>query len=254
VQAALGQLERWRAQGADRIDPVRFALLDALAARTQAQTGATRALLEARLAALLAEYRIRVEQARARKRRTSRQAISVVSPLAELLDALHAGAQQRFDARDEAHAAPAPLAPSGPTSAQDHHRRQPGQSQRHAHTAREATGAMRPAAASYPQLPALDEFQRLWEEVRTARQLRQSLEPAPEDSGPLNSHLLVHRALTLMHDTAPGYLQHFLGYVDALSWMAQLQGGTDPEADAPRLPSGAKPPKPSRSRARKKPA
>ncbi|TAA40179.1 DUF2894 domain-containing protein [Pseudoxanthomonas winnipegensis] len=241
MQAALGQLERWRAQGADRIDPVRFALLDALAARTQAQTGATRALLEARLAALLAEYRTRVEQARARKRRTSRQAVSVASPLAELLDALHAGAQQRFDARDEAHAASpsgtrAGTAPdSGVGSAAD-------------------AAALPPAATRYPQLPALDEFQRLWEEVRTARQLRQSLEPAPEDSGPLNSHLLVHRALTLMHDTAPGYLQHFLGYVDTLSWMAQLQGGTDPEADAPRLPSGAKPPKSPRSRARKKPA
>lgn len=241
MHAVLGQLERWRAQGADRIDPVRFALLDALATRTQAQTGATRALLEARLDALLAEYRTRIGQARARRRKAATQAVSEAGPLAELLDALNAGAQQRFAARDETHAVSQVGTRSG--TAPD----------AGAGAAADAA-TMPPAAAHYPQLPALDEFQRLWEEVRTARQLRQSLEPAPEDAGPLNSHLLVHRALTLMHDIAPGYLRHFLGYVDALSWMAQLQGGADPDADAPRLPSGARPSKPSRSRARKKPA
>ncbi|SEL54790.1 Protein of unknown function [Pseudoxanthomonas sp. GM95] len=227
MRDALSQLARWRAQGADRHDPLRFAFLDALATRTQAQTGAARALLDARLDGLLAAYGADVAKTKPKTRKAA-QAVSVASPLAELLDALRAGPQ--------ASQPPAPASARG--------------------TAKKKSDAAQPkpiaaSTAVFPQMPALDEFQRLWEEVRTARQLRQSLEPAPEDAGPLNSHMLVHRALTLMHDTAPGYLQHFLGYVDALSWMAQLRGETDGESDAQRMPNGAKPSKP---RARKKSA
>jgi hypothetical protein len=227
MRDALSQLAQWRAQGADRHDPVRFAFLDALATRTQAQRGAARALLDARLEALIADYRIAVAEAKPTTRKAT-QAVSIASPLSELLDALRAG--------------PHASQPTTLTASRTRSQKKDGVAQ------------PEPSAASnavFPQMPALDEFQRLWEEVRAARQLRQSLEPAPEDAGPLNSHMLVHRALALMHDTAPGYLQHFLGYVDALSWMAQLRGETDTESEAQRVPNGAKPTKP---RARKKQA
>lgn len=69
----------------------------------------------------------------------------------------------------------------------------------------------------------LDEFQQLWGRIRTDSQLRQSLAAVPEDAGPLHSSALLHRAMTLMQEAAPGYLQHFIAYVDALSWMEQLQ-------------------------------
>ena len=49
------------------------------------------------------------------------------------------------------------------------------------------------------------------------------LQQAPADAGPLNSGVLVHRALGLMRSLSPGYLQHFLAYVDALSWLQQMQ-------------------------------
>ena len=69
----------------------------------------------------------------------------------------------------------------------------------------------------------LDEFQQLWNHLRTDSQLRQSMAAVPEDAGPLHSSALLHRAMTLMQDVSPGYLQHFIAYVDALSCMEQLQ-------------------------------
>src|SRR5690606_20655426 len=50
------QLQAWREQGADRLDPVRFQLIDALARRAPAYTGAARQMLDARLADLLQNY------------------------------------------------------------------------------------------------------------------------------------------------------------------------------------------------------
>ena len=38
-----------------------------------------------------------------------------------------------------------------------------------------------------------------------------------------------------MRELSPGYLQQFLSYVDALSWMEQMNGGAAPTGkDAPR--------------------
>jgi hypothetical protein len=102
-----------------------------------------------------------------------------------------------------------------------------------------ATGL--PRAASYPELPALDYFREVWSKVRTEKQMRQSLEQVPGNAGPLNSSSLVHRALSLMREVSPGYLKQFLSYVDALSWMEQLNGGAAPTGkDAPRAGNAGK--------------
>ncbi len=109
----------------------------------------------------------------------------------------------------------------------------------------------KPEQAPYPELPALAQFRELWTQVRSSSQMRQSLAQAPADGGPLNSGVLVHRAMSLMGDTSPGYLQHFLAYVDALSWMEQLQAWgvlsgrkTAPKPRASR-PRRARPDKPA---------
>jgi len=77
-------------------------------------------------------------------------------------------------------------------------------------------------ADTYPELPAVDYFQKTWAHLRTRRQLRDSQEQVPDNAGPLNSSSLVHRSLSLMREVSPGYLQHFLSYVDAVSWMEQM--------------------------------
>jgi hypothetical protein len=98
-----------------------------------------------------------------------------------------------------------------------------------------------PGPASYPELDMLEYFREIWSRFRTGRQLQQSLEQVPGNAGPLNSSSLVHRSLSLMRELSPGYLQQFLSYVDALSWMEQMSSGDLPAGkDAPRPGSARK--------------
>ncbi|MDR5753505.1 MULTISPECIES: DUF2894 domain-containing protein [unclassified Caballeronia] len=95
--------------------------------------------------------------------------------------------------------------------------------------------------ASYPELELLEYFRQTWSSVSADKQVRQSLEQVPGNAGPLNSSSLVHRSLSLMRELSPGYLQHFLSYVDALSWMEQLNGAGAPATkDAPRAANARK--------------
>jgi hypothetical protein len=43
-----------------------------------------------------------------------------------------------------------------------------------------------------------------------------------------------------MRDVSPGYLQHFVAYADALSWMEQLGPVAPLAADAPRAPASGR--------------
>ncbi|WP_250503621.1 DUF2894 domain-containing protein [Caballeronia sp. AZ7_KS35] len=83
----------------------------------------------------------------------------------------------------------------------------------------------------------LDYFRAVWSKVSAEKQLRDSLAQVPRNAGPLNSSSLVHRSLSLMREVSPGYLQQFLAYVDALSWMEELNG---PTVTVAKEASGAK--------------
>ena len=106
---------------------------------------------------------------------------------------------------------------------------------------------------SAQQSPAIDldaelaRVRKLWDKVRTRSQLQQAEINVPEmeSTGPLNSAALVHRATELMRELSPGYLQHFLSYVDDLSWMERLSvAAAAPEKEAPRPATiGTKKPK-----------
>lgn len=93
-----------------------------------------------------------------------------------------------------------------------------------------APGAAGHATGDYPRLPALEDFRRLWSQQRAREQLRTALQPPPAGAGPLNSASLAHRALALMRATSPGYLQHFVAHLDALSWLEQVRASGGLEA------------------------
>lgn len=99
----------------------------------------------------------------------------------------------------------------------------------------DSLAAGKPPHDAFPEMPALEEFRRIWSNLRARGQLRQSLAETPTDAGPLNSAKLVHRMLTLMRDSSPGYLRHFLSYADTLSCLEQMRGAADA-----RPPSSAK--------------
>ncbi len=85
--------------------------------------------------------------------------------------------------------------------------------------------------AASPELKTLSYFRSTWTKLSADRRLTQSLANVPENAGPLNSHHLVHRSLTLMRDLSPEYLNRFMSYVDALSWLDQASSSG---AEAPR--------------------
>lgn len=181
------QLEAWRARRADRLDPVRFHHIDALEKRASRQAGEVRRLLDDRLASMVEAYARGLEEAAARTN-GSDAPVEPGAPsrgaLGELADLL---ARQAAARDGEAPAAEATRDASAP-----------------------------------PALATLDEFQQIWSQVRVQSQVRQSLKQAPTGAGPLNSSALVHRSIALMRELSPGYLQHFLAYVDDLAWAEQL--------------------------------
>lgn len=207
---ARSMLDAWREQGADRIDPVRFHFIEALARRSVNHGGEAGRILENRLCELLDAYACDVERAASQasqalpptgagKQSVTQPAQPVRGPLAGLLDYLETPAPARGDQS----ASP------------------------------NATWRMSQPPA-YPELPLLDDFREIWSRMSTQKQLRQSLAQVPGNPGPLNSSSLVHRSLSLMQALSPGYLQQFLSYVDALSWMEQITGGTLAAKSAPR--------------------
>ncbi|MFM0186012.1 DUF2894 domain-containing protein [Paraburkholderia nemoris] len=203
---ARATLDAWRERGADRMDPIRFHFIEALDRRAAGHSGEARRLLDERLAKLIEAYAIDLERAESKADDTDAKASSgdpARGTLAGLIDYIANHATADGD---------------GLTA-----------------------GSATPRPSSYPELEALDYFRETWSKVRSEKQLRQSLKKAPGNAGPLNSSSLVHRSLSLMRELSPGYLQQFLSYVDALSWMEQMNGGGAlPAKDAPRAASAKK--------------
>jgi hypothetical protein len=194
ANGARATLDAWRARGADRLDPVRFHFIEALARRAAGHSGEARRILDDRLAGLLEAYGGQIE--RSESSTDDADALGRADRTASLPDEpAQATLKSLVDSIASQHA----LATNGS-----------------------------PRSASYPELPELDYFREVWSKVRTEKQMRQSLEQVPGNAGPLNSSSLVHRALSLMREVSPGYLKQFLSYVDALSWMEQINGATAP--------------------------
>ncbi|WP_458068998.1 DUF2894 domain-containing protein [Rhodanobacter sp. BL-MT-08] len=184
-------LDAWRQQNADRLSPWRFHFIEVLERRAAGHDGATRQLLDERLSKLVEAYAADLDNAASRAgdaNGVSASSAPARGALGTLLDDIANRAATRVDDL--------------------------------------ATTDATPGTAALPTLEALDEFRSIWSEVRIESQIRQSLEQVPADAGPLNSGSLVHRSLTLMHELSPGYLQHFLSYIDTLSWMEQMSDGS----------------------------
>ena len=197
-------IARWREAGADRLDPLRFHRIEALRRRAAALTGEARRAVDAKLAALVADHADALARSEAPRRDVS-PTPPAPGALAALVDLL---AQ---------HSSAAAAAPAADANAKD-----------------AGTPAGDDTAAAPRDLDSVQDLRRIWSDVRLRSQLRDSLRPAPEHAGPLNSTRLVHRALALMHEVSPGYLQHFMAYVDALSSLQRLDAARPSPEAAPR--------------------
>ncbi|WP_057659661.1 DUF2894 domain-containing protein [Pseudoxanthomonas dokdonensis] len=206
-------LQGWCVQGAGRMDPVRFGLIQALAGRIDQHRGRARQLLLQRLSGLIDTYAADLKAWPRSDATTSAAITALPSPLRELLDELA-------------------VAGSGSSTMAD------GQ-------------AASPAIAG-EDLPALQQARQQWTRLRTDSQLRASLQPLPSNAGPLNSAVLVHRALSLMRDVSPAYLQHFILYADTLSSLQRLRDEYPALASGAPAASGKMTARPARKRSRKR--
>lgn len=195
------RLDAWRAAGADRVDPVGFHRLEALARRCASADPSMLALLQPRIETLVQAHAATI----ARKTAASSSAIDRARPLAALVAECAARRDGGIDVDAGAGHA--------------------GQT---------------PPATEHAQVPALQPARQLWKALRTERQLRQSLQKPHEDTGPLNSAQLVNRMLLRMGEASPEYLEHLIGYVDVLSELEHLLGPAAVTASATPSP-GRKP-------------
>ncbi|PTW98972.1 DUF2894 domain-containing protein [Achromobacter mucicolens] len=219
VLDARAVLDGWRASGADRADPLLFHLIDALARRAASYVGPARLRLDARLADLIQAYESALTNVGAAEEVSAEPPARKPGPLAGLVAYL-----------DNPAAARPPQASDAEPDSADADRLNPLD-------ARDPLGLR----AAYPELPLLDEFQTLWSRFSADRQVRQSQEQVHKNAGPLNSNQLVHRALSLMREMSPGYLQQFLSYTDALMWMEQMTASAAPAPkEAPRAGAAKK--------------
>ena len=227
VQATLAA---WHGEGAHRTDPWRFALIEAMARRAARHQGAARAVLDARLSALVSDYRALL----------SARGISPVGEGASSSTTAARGALGQLVDELTGHtlgsARPTPAAPKSAVSAT---RARP------ASGAGGRSGANGGAKAEVPTLAEIDldtvalhtvatasvvamelqsvrRFRGTWSRLSAEERLRQTLAQVPPQAGPLNALHLLHRALVQMQDISPDYLQHFVAHVDALLWLEQV--------------------------------
>ena len=213
--SAADALAALRAQGAD---PLRLAHLEALARRSANAHGRARQTLEARLQAALADAAAHHARSRHAADTLLAHASARFPEHAEALAALHAAGQFRQLRQHVARLEGA--------------RRPPALAQLLAHLEHrrgDTASSDTPVAPPAPGDPAsLAYFENLWAELKVEQQLAEALAQAPENAGPLNSHLLALQSLKLMRDTSPAYLKRFVAYVDALLWLDQADTATKP--------------------------
>ena len=67
--------------------------------------------------------------------------------------------------------------------------------------------------------PRVAQFRQQLGKISVQKQVTQAIAQAPQNAGPINSHMLVLRSLSLMRDLSPDYLNRFMGYVDTLLFL-----------------------------------
>ena len=194
----IAAVERWRAQRAGGVDPVRLGIVEALARRAGAMQGDARALVLQRIDALLVDppatqptgTGLAVPAPAARR--------AVLATLSELVDRLG-------------------RTPTTPRTA-------PARTGASATT---ATAAARSPSAVPASLKSVTAHKGTWSRLRAEQRLRQALAQVPANSGPLNSSHVTNRTLQALRELSPEYLDAFMRHVDTLLWLEQASGAGD---------------------------
>jgi hypothetical protein len=205
-----------RLRGADRLDPVRFHFIEALARRVREQQGDVRRILDGKLKAALAAYGERLERAQDAARETiarmAEQHQDAADDLQRLFVAGDFSGVNRFANLLETNDRRVSLADLVRHIAQ--------------HSPEDADGGLAEDIAPRAELKTIRYFRNNWSKLSVHRHVKQAIEQVPDHAGPLNSHLLMLRSLALMRDISPDYLNRFVSYIDTLLWLDQADRTT----------------------------
>jgi hypothetical protein len=82
--------------------------------------------------------------------------------------------------------------------------------------------------------PRIQAFKKQLNKISVQKQVTQAMAQAPQNAGPINSHMLVLRSLGLMRDISPDYLNRFMAHVDTLLYLEEAgKGKLTPKRAAP---------------------
>lgn len=191
----VGLADALRQQGAHQLDPVGLRYIEVLEQRASAYQGPVRRVLDAKLETAVLALRQRMDQVQA--------------------------------------PSPNPVAPAStaqPETLGDLVRRLAEHSQDKPDTLAEAH-----TTTPRTELKSVKYFRNTWSRLSAERQVTQALGQAPKNAGPINSHVVALRALALMRDTSPDYLNRFMSYVDTLLCLEQGNRPTVAAAKTPRV-------------------
>ena len=77
--------------------------------------------------------------------------------------------------------------------------------------------------------PRIQQFRKQLGRISVQKKISKAIAQAPQNAGPINSHMLVLRSLGIMRDVSPDYLNRFMAHVDTLLCLdqaGQLQSKT----------------------------
>jgi hypothetical protein len=96
--------------------------------------------------------------------------------------------------------------------------------------------------AAGAELKTVQQHRNTWAQLQIDQRLHQALVQVPDNAGPLNTQRLLLQALTLMRETSPPYLQHFMAHAEALLWLdATSPARVQPRKERPRRSAGRRP-------------
>lgn len=88
---------------------------------------------------------------------------------------------------------------------------------------------------AWPEMKNLAGFREVWANIAVDDQLDRAMVRQPDNAGPLNSHRLVLRTLSLMRQASPDYLRRLMNQIDTLLWLEQVQAAdTESKPKTPR--------------------
>lgn len=198
----LAAIAALRAGPAAGVNPVRLRHMELMSQRLGQQTDAVRRILASRLRRMLAEH---------------------ATSLAHVVPAEEPSTQPptQLDPRLLPKPKPTPVVapPASPLASLTQRLSQPQPQLQSQQTSAPASAPVSPLRRT--ELKSTQRFRETWARVAADRQVEQALARAPDNAGPLNSHLLVLRSLGVMRELSPDYLRRFLAHVEALQWLDQ---------------------------------